>query len=469
MANAAGKLGIRLDGAAGGRAGLGSGLGSGSGAGSGSGTGAGYSDSAGLELSPAAAVILNPYKITICDGEETHYLLPRGSELFSAVVGNGRHFYEEILSRKPARDLAAADWADLVTRRSILIEFKIPIRQDVLKWAIDLYNTALNTPQDMRKLLIVPDDSAGKPAISLYVLSSDKITQFSLDSSDFAGVRTLLNENLRALGGEGAQNIVQYKTIGEFGGSSFPGFRSDVLCVVDGQKTNIYRKLKYSAPTDIRDKGDLEDIVLGNDIYSYNRSLDYSNTLVFKNITSIYRLRKDGFMEYSYTSPIQPFEKGGLVGALRSATEFVLNIETQLLGGADLYLSGIYENESDLTYRITFDYILDDYPVFFQYLQKQGDSTLTYQNAINVLANESRTISCKWTLVDLFFGTDVKRMQTYFQTIDSPESLTKMSVMDISISYYVDMNNYTNSTSLWPVWALELENGEVQMIPLRDG
>jgi hypothetical protein len=354
-------------------------------------------------------------------------------------------------------------------RRSILVEFKVPVRQDMLKWAISLYSTASNAPQQMDKLLIVPDESGpAGPAVSLFVLAGGKIVQFRSASADCARLGGQLDENLEALG-RGDQNVASYKMISEFGGSRFPGFRGDVFCVVDGQKTNIYRKLKYTAPTDVRDKSELENIILGNDVYSYSRSVDFSDTLVFKNITSLYRLGKDGFMDYSYTSAAQPFEKGSLVGALSNAIEYVLNIETQLLGGAELYLSGVYESDSDSAYRFTFDYILDDYPIYFQYLQKQGDSTLVYQNAISVAASESRTISCKWTLVDLFFGTDVKRLQTYFQTIDSGESLTNMSVRDISIAYYVDMNNYTGASSLWPVWALEMDNGETEMIPMRDG
>ncbi|MDR1439566.1 MAG: hypothetical protein LBJ10_06005 [Clostridiales bacterium] len=424
--------------------------------------------SSGSELSPAAAVLLNPFKVTVCDGDETHFLLPRKSALFEAVVGGGRRFYEEILSQKPVRELDASEWAGLAMRRGILVEFKVPVRQDMLKWALSMYNTASNAPAQVDKLLIAPDDSAAKPVVSLYVLSAGKVAQFHSASADYAGIRALLDDSLETLGMDN-QNVARYKMISEFGGSRFPGFSSGVLCVVDGQKTNIYRKLKYSSPTDVRDKSELENIILGNDVYSYNRSLDFSDTLVFKNITSIYRLTKDGFMDYSYAPAAQPFEKGSLVGALRNALGFVMNIEGQLLGGAGLYLSGVYEGESDLAYRFTFDYILDDYPIYFQYLQKQGESTLVYQNAVSVYANGSRTLSCKWTLVDLFFGTDVKRMQTYFQTIDSGESLADMPVRDISIAYYIDMNSYTGSSSLWPVWALELDNGEVQMIPMRDG
>jgi hypothetical protein len=447
---AAGLLGLRTE-ASGGRAGLDA-----------------EADPAGGGLSAAAAVLLNPFRITVCDGDEAHFLLPRKSDLFAEVVGDSRRYCEEILSQKPVRELDASEWAGLAMRRSILVEFKVPVRQDMLKWAINLYSTASNAPQQMDKLLIVPDGSAAGQVVSLYVLAGGKIVQFHSASADCARMRGQLDASLKALSADG-QNVASYKMISEFGGSRFPGFRSDVFCVVDGQKTNIYRKLKYSAPTDVRDKSELENIILGNDVYSYSRSLDFSDTLVFKNITSLYRLGKDGFMDYSYTSAAQPFEKGSLVGALRNAIEYVLNIETRLLGGAELYLSGVYEGESDSAYRFTFDYILDDYPIYFQYLQKQGDSTLVYQNAISVAASESRTLSCKWALVDLFFGTDVKRLQTYFQTIDSGESLTDMSVSDISIAYYIDMNSYTGSSSLWPVWALEMDNGEIQMIPMRDG
>jgi hypothetical protein len=102
-------------------------------------------------------------------------------------------------------------------------------------------------------------------------------------------------------------------------------------------------------------------------------------------------------------------------------------------------------------------------------LQEQGDDLEVYQNAITILANESRVVSCRWTLVDLFFGSDVKKIQTYFETIDSDQNLPSMSVDDIRIAYYVDMNAYDSNAEIWPVWALESAPGEIRMIPMRDG
>ncbi|MDR3119782.1 MAG: hypothetical protein LBU58_00330 [Clostridiales bacterium] len=688
--------------------------------------------------------MLSPYRVTICDGgqrtqktQKTHYPVSRKSELFAVLMERCRSLYEDILVVPPEQPtLPVDDWGGLVSERSVLVEFRAPIRQDVIKWLTDRYNIATEAPGEMRKLLIVPEDNAGKQQVCLYVLTQDRVVRVRSQSVGYFEIQKLISDGIQLFGGGtdngtaggsadgdeaggGAEDEVaegegevsetlsptvrptpeptarptpasetsaetseavptdssstapttseadseaataeaseavptdtsstaptpepaaaptetlatpaafaatssatqaatserspsfaafaplpgaatapavtpaastsgapaddssgdpiddsstapatplptipptplptasptptplpafaqlpglapqipllqgpvqetptpnigigpldsevrdggslRYMTINEVGGGRFPLFAPDVFCVVEGPKTAEFKRLKYTAPTGVRDKEELENIILGSDIYSYNRSLDYNDTLVFKNITSIYRLYKDGFMEYNYIPLTQASEKGSLPAALEHAVASVLNIERQLLGSADLILSGVYENESDLTYRFTFDYIIDDFPVYFQYSQKQGDSAVTYRNAITVIANGTRTVSCRWMLVDLFFASETRSMQMYFDQIEVGQSLTKMAVSDIGLAYSIDLSGSAgtrtdtgdgaedengdagdenggaaadgdavleSSANEWPVWAISSPDGTMELVPMSEG
>ena len=283
-----------------------------------------------------------------------------------------------------------------------------------------------------------------------------------------------LTDTDRAQAGGADAGTIRYMTISDVGGGRFPGFSPDVFCIVEGPKTSDFRRIRYTAPTEVRDKTELENIILTNDIYSYNRSIDYNDTLVFKNITSIYRLYKDGFMEYNYIPQTQPGEKGALAAALDKSISFILNIEKPLLGSADLILSGIYESESEPTYEFTFDYIIDDYPVYFHYEQMQGDKVTEYKNAITIRANANRVVSCRWMLVDLFFATDTKKMQLYFDRIEVGQSLTRMAVTDIAMAYNIDMAASRDAGPgpgyyEWPVWAITSPDGYVQSVNMSEG
>ena len=671
-----------------------------------------------IDPADAASVIINPYRITICDGglqpqktQIAHYPVSRKSDLFAVLNERCRTFCEEVMIVAADSDIPIDQWGDLVSGRGILIEFRAPLTQDIIKWLYDRSNTSPGSPTEISKLLIIPEERAGKQAIFLYVLSNNRIVRVLSPSANYYDMQKLISDGLHTLSGdtkepggapepelyeyyenedvvseeypygeagelegagataggggaggaggtggatetggtggpagdggatgtggageavdaggtgsasgaggeeaignaggirasdeglsgrdssadgsvdnegvdadeggndgdgdgvpgeedgggisgnmaegfserrtansvsssgsnvlgnvlsaaqEGEANSIQtdyavaytpqieaekmnietgaasgklgasgtnnntqtepeqpgtdagnirYMTINEVGGGRFPAFSPDVFCIVEGPKTYDFRRIRYTAPTDVRDKSELENIILASDIYSYNRSIDYNDTLVFKNMTSIYRLYKDGFMEYNYIPLTQPGEKGSLTAALENAVAYILNIERSLLGSADMILSGISENDTGLTYRFTFDYIIDDYPVYFRYEQMQGDSITEYRNAITIDANANRVVSCRWMLVDLFFATDTKKLQIYFDKIEVDQNLTKMDVSDIAIAYNIDMTIeqnsrgglYSNAYYEWPVWAITAPDGTVDTVKLSEG
>jgi len=420
----------------------------------------------------SGAVLLNPFKMFVCDGNETHYRVNRASDVFAQLAGMGQGLFEEILTQKPAADpIPRADWPALVSaKRGFLLWYHTPVQRDAALWAVNLGAAAQEAPGEVQRLLVVPEEPGGEGAVMLYALTGGDILCYRSYIAPFEAVRDAVANAINAALQDA--DAPRFKTVAEFGGASFSGYAPDVACVVDGGKARIFPGLHYSAPSDtgIRDKTALDHIILGNDIYSYNRSVDYSDTFVFKNTSNIYRLYQNGFMEYNYTPAIHELQKGAMAEALANALNFVYNIEQQLLGSASLYLSGVYEDESGLSYRFTFDYILDDYPVYFNYRDERGDMVYEYANAITVQANGERVVSCQWMLVDLFFGSAGQRLLTYFETIDVGQDLLALSVSDINVAYRVDLNAGADAgTALWPMWAIEQPGGGLLWAGMEPG
>jgi hypothetical protein len=262
--------------------------------------------------------------------------------------------------------------------------------------------------------------------------------------------------------------IIHYTTAKDALGDKLGGILPDVFCIVDGPTTGEFKRIKFDAPTRVREKTDMENIILSGDIYSYSRSEDENKNLKFQNITSSYRLYANGYMEYNFTSKSQQGEKGSLPSALEKTIAFILDIEKPLLNSADLIISGIYENESDSLYQFTFDYILEDYPVYFKYQHEPEDTK--YQHAITIQANANRVVTCNWMLVDLFFSTDTKKMQINFSKFDPGQSLTGMDVTDLSIAYGINISNEENNDEyIWPVWAITSSGGELNLVKMGEG
>jgi len=415
----------------------------------------------------AKQILLNPFRITLCTGDE-HYTVPRSSEEFNKIKETVFLLIEEVMGGRALRkDIEQETWNSLVSRKSILFEFDVPIPLDAVKWAIDYYNTSSDAPENVWKILVIPRESSG---VGFYVLTSRGAIQFAPKSVSMSSLEKLYSETLTATDANNL-NTIEYSTIHEFGANSYPGFRGDVMGAIFGRKSTLFRNLKSSVLFFVR-SAELANTVLGDDINSYSRSNESgADMMIYKNFSNLYRFYSNGIMEYSYIPSVVVQDKGDVYSALTHALVFVQRIKNGLLDEPELYLSGISQDEA--SWQFTFDYIFGDFPVFFYHELKMMDEVVIQENAVVIRANDKRIISCKWALVDIYFGNDIKELNTAFDTIDVT-NISRMSVDDISIVYYFDMTGDGRKQSggdinqAWPVWRIEDPEGGRLFIPLRE-
>ena len=416
----------------------------------------------------AKHILLNPFRVSLSTGDE-HYIVPRNSEGFASIKDTVYSLFEEALEgRAQRRDLPEGAWETIVSRRSILFEFKMPIPLDVIKWGIDFYNVSSGAPADIYKVLIIPREGAG---VGFYILTSTGVIHFLPRTVTVAEIERLYAAALEAIDVDN-MNVIKYAMVHEFGGHAYPGFRGDVKGNIYGRQSTIFRNLKHAVPFFVR-SAEFANTVLGDDINSYSRQNEgVNNTMIFKNFSNLYRFHGSGLMEYSFIPTVSPHDKGDIFLALSQSMTFIQRIKNDLLREPELYLSGISQDEA--SWQFTFDYIFGDFPVFFYNETVMMDEVLVQDNALVIRANGKRAISCRWVLVDMFFGNDIRELQTAFDTIDVT-NFSRMSVDDISIVYHFDMTDEGRQPGegasirpAWPVWRIEGPGGEAQFVPLRE-
>ena len=413
----------------------------------------------------AKQIILNPFRVTLCDGE-AHYVVPRNSDEFTILKETSFLLYEDTLGERMIRkDISVETWNSLMSKQSILFEFKTPITREVIMWSTGFYNVSSGAPEDVQKLLVIPREGA---TVGLYVLTSTGAIQYVAKSVSISVMEKMYSETLSVIDVDNSSTI-KFATISEFGANSYPEFRGDVMGNIYGRESVTFRSLLYTVPFFVR-SAEFTHSILGDEINSYSRSNEADNNImIFKNYSNVYRFNSDGIMEYSYIPSVLAQDKGDMFAALSNVMTFVQRIKNDLLVEPELYLSGMSQDET--SYQFTFDYIFKDTPVFIRHELKQMEETIIQENAVVIRASSKRTITCRWALVDMFFSVDEKDMLSAFDTIDVT-NISKMAVNDISFVYYFDMNinkdHNDTARPVWPEWRIEAPDGSAVFVPMKE-
>jgi hypothetical protein len=245
-------------------------------------------------------------------------------------------------------------------------------------------------------------------------------------------------------------------------GSTLEEF-DDIECMVPEDIKNLH-------PTKQNDLEDIATKLLGSDKERLTGVVETDNTIVFRNPSKTYKIHSDGLLEYKYLYQFDKSDKGKDLEALETALKFIGG-KADLIKGADIYLSGIKDNEDEY-YTFTFDYKVNQRSVsFINYPVNSGkDSSLN--NAITITANKKKVISCYWILKEFIIGRDKLKIRTY--PLDLLEdtfikydylNFSNFSVKDVSISYEAKYG--TNNERLRPVWLIETIDGKFFIVEMK--
>ena len=197
----------------------------------------------------------------------------------------------------------------------------------------------------------------------------------------------------------------------------------DILLATDEKGVEEYNAYFCMLPILLDDitfnnDSDLDDLskeILGNEEDYYDIGIDSYGTIVFRNVNDIFRIYKDGLLEYKYLEKVQEDKNENIVDAFKKAAEFIIDLRG-LIEGADITLvkSEKYGKKGE-GYKFTFGYKLDNVPVIINNYKSKVIPDITLKNAIEIVSTNSKVISCFWLLRDFDTAKENIRYKVGFE------------------------------------------------------
>lgn len=408
--------------------------------------------------------IFSPYRIVLSNGNESHWIVDRNSDLYNKLWDDGKEYLKDILgSKQPQQVLSSEAWGDLVIKKGVTFEFRSDIPLDLLKWFLNIQDVSGDEPAAMYKMIIVADNSTGQNSNTLYIKDNNNVYQYtgfradsSLTSANFESILKKIDEDRNS-------NSREYSVIKELYNDK--SYSPDILCVTRLPKTRRYNSINCSIPDKILDQEQIADIVLGNEQNSYGRYVNNNNTIVFKNLDSIYRIYSYGLLEYRYIPGNDISDKGSISAAFANAYRSINGIMKVLDSEGQIYLSNVRESRETNSYKFTFDYIIDDTPIFLNFESKGKDGN-AIKNGIVVEATAKRVLKIDWMLKDFKYGKEKDNYNLDFVVnIDNAGAAGILSfpVKDAGVSYVIETDT---AEELEPVWFVQKEDGSIHNVRL---
>jgi len=404
-----------------------------------------------------------PFRLTVSDGQSSHWLIDKDDDYFEKLWDGTKVYLNSALSGKQpfSEDTWVNEekWADLVIKKGILVEFKSNIGTGLIKWFLDLNVENAGEPDGVYKIMIIPGDGVVERSTALYITNGKLVYRYTIHNS------------LPELIGDGFDNMIKkLKTDKDYELKNYwvmknidPGnnlpftYSPEILCVVQEPMYRNYRNISYLVPDNIFSPSSEEvaDLVLASEKFSYDSSIDYEDTIIFKNQDNIYRIYKNGLLEYRYISSQTRAGENEIAEAFVQAYRFIKRISENFVSGAGLYLSAAQMNRDHGTFEFTFDYMVDGMPVVFDYNSgKEGQDSIN--NAIVIEANSKRVLYCKWLLKEFDRSRENKYDVGVENIIDKLLKYNDLAVKDIHAAYVVKSDE---GKDIDPSWVVEKMGG----------
>lgn len=408
-----------------------------------------------------------PCRIIVSESfvDASHWVLNRDSETFNSLWDKAKINLRYILQMNTQQDkpeiIPKEKWADIAVKGPFVYEFKTNINTSLASWFLNTSSPKDIAFNGINKMVVSPrEDLNGN--FTVYILDSEKICKYVIptdknQSNSYKEILTKLEQD---------DELRNYSVEREIK----PPFqiRNDMPFITKGGKYAPLSKLEASVPFDVSDYEQVTENVLRDEKNSYVRAIDPDNgAIIFKNSNSIYRIYSNGLMEYKFlTAPEEP-SKGNINEAFIKALDFILK-RSQMVSGADFYISAVSEDTNSNTYQFTFDYAVGGMPVSF-YSKLGGLESKPLTNAITIKANSTRVISCQWILKK--FELREKKEQylvRLFDLIDEGlpdrKKIKDFSIEDAQFSYYI--NSSEANQTIEPSFILKTKS-DTYIIPMK--
>lgn len=403
--------------------------------------------------------VFSPYRLMFSSGNGAYYILGEDDPNYGVIWEDARYSIKEALSRRPDEIMAGENWDSLIEKRAYIIQFKAVINTSLVSWFLDVRATAQEFPGTINKILVRPGDGSYNNVNTVYLFDGSRIYRYVVRAQAEGFNTQFCTEFMKTVNADAGNNYKVYNMFGAFNPENRMrvDISPEVLIVNSSPYVRKYPDVEVSLPGRLDDIGTAPTALLGRERNSYIVSNNEAYILI-NNLENIYRIYKNGVLEYRYTQGSASADKGEANEAMAMALEFI-GRGKNLIGDseAELFLSGC--EETGTAYRFTFNYRVGSLPVYLSV--KTGDYGGTVSDAIVIEANKRRVLSCRWLLTAFESGRVEREYDARFESITSGvdrESFVGSETVEMCAAYAV--KEVTDKPgSVMPSWVVEKADG----------
>ena len=422
-----------------------------------------------------------PDRIIVSEGfDGNHFILKKNIQEYNYLWNDAKKYLKEFLKTGDYEEETPYTdeiWGNIIIKKSIMLEFDGDIDSALISTFLGNNFKANILPQNIKKVVMQPFESVNNTMI-FYVASKDNIVKVCSPIKQNRLSKEFYDNLINSVSDKNI--LTNYSLMKEiFPNNTTAPFNicSDVLIAIDENSVERYNTYFSMLPIllddiTLNDNSDLDDLseeILGSNKDYYDIGVDLDNTIVFKNLESIFRIYKDGLLEYKYLGNIHDDLGNNIAKSFKKTTEFVAGLK-ELIEGADITLVKTEKvtNKDMQGYKFIFDYKLDDVPVVINNYKSNVIPDVTLNNAIEIISTNSRVVSCFWILRDFDTAiTDVEYCVGFAQLLDDlfvQYNLDKdrFQILDIDDSYVI---NFEEEDVLVPNIMIKSSDRDYYMLP----
>jgi len=292
-----------------------------------------------------------------------------------------------ILKKKADAVLPKERWPEIAASRGLKIDFLVNWPGNVVGWFEETSSGDSRSFEGIKSIVIVPEDNVNQTINTVYIYDEKQVCQYQVNIE-----KDYLPKNYYArLADELTENDIPRQSLL----SSYPGFVTDIDIFVPGEEGYNYSSIEVSIPEAVvLSKDNIENYNIQDSILLQQKeslSAQYSensDNVMFTDTENLYRLYKDGVLEYKYI-PADTAQAGEASAAFNHAISFIEH-RRSLVGEADIVLTRVVPEKR--YYLLEFSYRING--AFAYYSDSEGRISAP----IEIKANSERILECRWII-----------------------------------------------------------------------
>ncbi|MCX7747144.1 MAG: hypothetical protein N2645_09670 [Clostridia bacterium] len=440
---------------------------------------------AGADIERDKDLYFIPNRMVLSDGSLTqqHWLIGMKNTHYQKLWEESKGYIRSIFKSSskqiiPPTTIDEDTWGKIVSSKPIMIEFKTGINPEIIKWFLGMTGSESDIHPSselpaIEKLLISPSDEDFSGQNVVFIREGNNLYTYAVEPPENLTVLNAggLKELFRTLLEDTTLNSYSItKEMSPVNQKNKLSIAQDILAISPATRYRDLYSIGSALPEIITmtDYDKIGDMLLGRESSSYTPDLDKNGSALFKKTNNIYRLYKDGVMEYKYLEKQDISNSLNLTTAFENAMKFI-NEKRGLVRDVNIFLSGI-EARKD-SYIFTFDYSLSfedeiaEIPIIFEnYKVLENEKQLG--NAITINANSKRVLECLWIIRNFEKSAEPRKYDIgYFNFLENAFSINKdlknkeSNISEINICYKITNDNSKNA-SIIPEWQVASSLGD---------